>query len=128
MNPPQHIQKRCILNFISQLAHPCLRIRQQYCTIVCKSFLLGILYNCLFVCLFVCFITTFVGYLMPNPFLYTCLGSLTRLQRSNMCILQLQPTEPLGHLLGESYPFTEKQYVYSTAPADWATRTLAWGV
>ena len=76
---------------------------------------------------------------------------LTPLERSSQCILQPQPTGPPGHSLGgvlplwreavsvfyspsrlghqdtrweESYPSGEKQSVYSTAPADWATRTL----
>ena len=30
----------------------------------------------------------------------------------------------LGHSLGESHPSAEKQFVYSTAPADWATWVL----
>ena len=34
----------------------------------------------------------------------------------------------LGNLLGESYPSAGVQTVYSTAPADWATRALVRGV
>ena len=30
-----------------------------------------------------------------------------------------------GHLLGESYPTTEMQLVYCTAPADWAYQNIA---
>ena len=49
---------------------------------------------------------------------------LTPLQRSSQCILQLQPNGPPGHSLAGSYTSTEQQLVYSTIPADWATRTL----
>ena len=41
------------------------------------------------------------------------------------CITGTSPLDCLvsypGHSLGESYPSAEKQSVYSTAPADWAT-------
>ena len=50
--------------------------------------------------------------------------SLTPLQRCSRHILQPQPTGPPGHLLRESYPSAEMQSAYSTASADWATRTL----
>ena len=44
-------------------------------------------------------------------------GSLTPFQRCSRCILQPQPTGPS---LRQSYPFSEMQSVYSTAPVDWA--------
>ena len=70
-------------------------------------------------------------------------GSLTPLQRCSRCIQQPRLIGPLaggvlppcrdavgvfnspgwlGHSPGESYPPAEMQSVYSTAPADWATR------
>ena len=55
-------------------------------------------------------------------------GSLTLLQRFSWCILQLLPTGPPGHSLGESCSSAEIQLVYFTALADWATRTLIWRV
>ena len=55
-------------------------------------------------------------------------GSLTCLPRYSCCILQPQPTQPLGHLFGESHPSAEIQLVYSTASANLTTRTLIWGV
>ena len=51
-------------------------------------------------------------------------GSHTPLQKCSRCILQLQQTGPPGHSLEKSYPSAEMQLVYSTAPADRATRTL----
>ena len=55
-------------------------------------------------------------------------GNLTPLHRSSWCILQPQLTGQRlfcviypGHSLEDSYPSAEKQLVYSTAPADWAT-------
>ena len=52
-------------------------------------------------------------------------GSLTPLQRSDRCILQPQLIGPPGHSQIGVLPSAEKQSVYSTAPAYWATRTLA---
>ena len=49
---------------------------------------------------------------------------LTPLQRSSWCILQPQPTGPQDTRWGKSYPSAEKQSVYYTAPADWATGHL----
>ena len=49
-------------------------------------------------------------------------GFLTPLQRNNRCILLPQPTGPQETGRGVSYPSTEKQSVYFTVLADWATR------
>ena len=54
--------------------------------------------------------------------------SLTLLQRCSQCILQPQPTGPQDTCMEESYPSAEMQSVYSTAPANWATRHLHGGV
>ena len=54
----------------------------------------------------------------------TCGGSLTSLQRCSQSILQPQPIGPPEDLWGESYLSAEMQSVYSTAPANWATRRL----
>ena len=48
-------------------------------------------------------------------------SSLTPLYRCSRCILQLQPT---GLFVVGVFPLAEKQWMYSTAPADWAIR---WG-
>ena len=42
-------------------------------------------------------------------------------QRSSQCILRPQPTGPQDTRWCGSYPLTEKQSVYSTGPADWAS-------
>ena len=55
-------------------------------------------------------------------------GSLTLLQRCNTCILQPQPTRQQDTRWGESYPSAEMQYMYSTAPANWATGHSLGGV
>ena len=48
--------------------------------------------------------------------------SITWASRSD-CLMLYQ-----GHSLGRSYPYAEMQSVYSTAPTDWATRSLVVGV
>ena len=48
-------------------------------------------------------------------------GGLTSQQRSNRCILQPKPTGPQDTRWWGSYLSAEKQSVYSTVPADWAT-------
>ena len=49
-------------------------------------------------------------------------GSITPRQRWSWSIPQPLPTGPPGHSLERSYPFAEKQSVYSTAPADRAMK------
>ena len=60
------------------------------------------------------------------------LGSLTPLQKSSRCIVQSQLTGPdtCRTFVGESYPFAEKQLVYSTSPADWTRymQDTRWGI
>ena len=50
------------------------------------------------------------------------LGEYHPLRRCSWCILPPQPTRPQDTRWGEFDSSTEKQTVYSTAPADWATR------